>query len=1371
MVLHNNYIMKSKIYVRAWMVMIILLLSSFSFATDRYVSTTGSDGNAGTSGSPWRHIQYAIGAAISGDKIHVAAGTYTQDLSIPSGKTLELIGEGAGYTSIIEGVTRMLSSGFPAAGPNIDILATGTKIHGFKIKNPAWVAGFYSSGMIIGATNVEIYDNVFKVAGSPDLNDISTGLQTYFNVDISGLNIHDNSFNHIATSARGYEAIYINKNGGAGTITINNNFFSGDIFRAISTEASNTTISNNSITTDLASSINSLHQGINVNWAAPGVGTVATVTISGNTITGSGSNGFNSGIVVGRNGNTNIFTGISVTNNFVYGNDIGILISEDAGQVTVSNNSVHTNSTFCLKNEDAGTVVANCNWWGTLGFNVASLVSGNVTHTTYLENGTDNSGNPGFQPAASCGSVICSTLPNYNFTVTPALNTWTAHSETLISNSCAVYKLNCTSGMEYTFKTGCGNGATANFDTYMELFNAAGTSLSTNDDGCEQYRSKLTWTATATAVYYIKVRGYNSTKFGDYTVAYKYSTSSVGCKTPPAYDEDITPTSTWATKSATLASDQCKVYRLTVAIGTQYTFQTGCSGGGATATFDTYLELYNATGVKITGNDDGCEEGRSKIIYTGTYNGLAYLKVRGYNSSSTGTYTLAYITGTAYTGCKVPPLYDYQITPADGAWNTTDSRTINPAECHVYEVTLAAATSYTFKTGCDGGVAGDDATASFDTFLELYNSTSTLLQSNDDGCENGRSKITYTATAPGTVYLKVRGYNLESTGNYALAYMRGAGAVTCPTPPAYTTGATITPTTSWQTTGSTAITTDACYVYSVTLDAADTYTFKTGCDGGEAGDDATATFDTFLELYNAAGVWIKQDDDGCEDGRSKITYTSTGTTTVYLKVRGYNSASTGTYALAYAKGTAAVACMTPPAFNATLSPNNTDWQKVTGTIAANACYVYKITLVSGEIYTFKTGCGDGATGTTFDTWLDLYNAAGTWLQSNDDGCESGRSKITYTAPGDVVVYLKVRGYNWAGGTYDLVYRYGTAAVTCLTPPLSNETLVDPATSWQSPVESGVITSESCRVYKVHVENGEVYTFKTGCNDAATASFDTFLELYNATGVWITQNDDGCEDGRSKITWIATYTGWAYLKVRGYNTSSVGTFTLKYAKGTGAVDCLTPPLFNEELNFTQMSWATIDGTIASGECIVYKVDSIKTGVVYTFKTGCGNGATANFDTYLQLYNASGSSLAYNDDSCEEGRSTLTWTGTYGSGSTTDIAFLKVRGYSTDDAGDFTLASNYVGVKEVLTTGENQFPENRVKVYPNPANQLFTIVSQEPLTFTRIALSELTGRLVRNWNMESSASIYQINSNDFAPGIYILSIETSEGWIRKKVSIIR
>ncbi len=728
------------------------------------------------------------------------------------------------------------------------------------------------------------------------------------------------------------------------------------------------------------------------------------------------------------------------------------------------------------------------------------------------------------------------------------------------------------------------------------------------------------------------------------------------------YDVEVTPTGTWTTTSTSVASGDCKVYKVNMTIGQEYTFKTGCDDG-ATCAFDSFMEVYNSTGGFIMSDDDGCPSYRSKATWTATET-VAYVKVRGYNVLNFGAYTMAYKSDAPVivtANCKTAPDFDYTIS-ASGSWQTHPaSGTIALAslECAIYKVTgITADTYYTFKTGCDDG-----ATADFDTEIEVYNASGVLLAANDDACTGWTSLLDWTSpgTYTGTIYVKVKGWS-NRAGDYRMAY-RSAGTVSdlCKTAPDF--DETITPSISWQTfpatlTETVSITSGACDIYKVTgITASTGYTFKTGCDDG-----ATANFDTFIELYDADGNFLGQNDDGCAQWTSILIWTAPGTYsgTVYVKVRGYNDEKTGTYRMAYIKGAAAPpsACLIPPLFSAAVTPS-TSWAGDSQTLAQDACYIYKVNATIGNLYTFKTGCGPAGSVTptaSFDTYLELYDADGNWLSDNDDGCEQWRSSLSWTAAGTVTLttyFVKVRGWNSNNyGPYTIAYSYGAApASTCKTPPTFDEALAAPTTGWQTGGSDATV-SAGCYVYQVKVTTGKTYTFKTGCGDGASAAagFDTFMELYDATGVWLAQDDDGCkvpasDDYTSKIEYSATYTGDAFIKVRGYNSEDYGAFTLAYRDNGPGPDALQ-----------------------------------------------------------------------------------------------------------------------------LGTGEDLL-KNQVKVYPNPANHSFTVASERPLSFTRLTLSEFTGRVVRSWNLDQPTTSLRIESTGYAQGVYILSIETSEGWIRKKVSIIR
>ena len=343
--------------------MTLVLVLSFSLLTATpAAAATITVGPGGFPTYDYATIQAAINAAAAGDIISVAAGTYTEDLAIPATKTnLELAGA-TGAT--IKGVAMTISTSFPLAAPNIDIWADGVSIHGFTIQGPDPVSGYYSSGVVIGGANIEIYDNVFEVTNSNAGDDISQGLQTYNKravpgVDISELSIHDNTFTHYGTGTVGFEAIYINRDEGTGAVTIADNDFTGNVVRGITTERSNTTISGNS----LATSAGLIVSGILVmdlgGFYDTGCEAQDAISITGNTITG-----FDPGIKLGPSDHSQVLTNISIIGNDVQNGTVGILVRSSPEGIVINYNNIYGNTNYGVENLVDTTINAEKNWWG-----------------------------------------------------------------------------------------------------------------------------------------------------------------------------------------------------------------------------------------------------------------------------------------------------------------------------------------------------------------------------------------------------------------------------------------------------------------------------------------------------------------------------------------------------------------------------------------------------------------------------------------------------------------------------------------------------------------------------------------------------------------------------------------------------------------------------------------------------------------------------------------------------------------------------------------------------------------------------------------------------------------------------------------------
>jgi hypothetical protein len=77
------------------------------------------------------------------------------------------------------------------------------------------------------------------------------------------------------------------------------------------------------------------------------------------------------------------------------------------------------------------------------------------------------------------------------------------------------------------------------------------------------------------------------------------------------------------------------------------------------------------------------------------------------------------------------------------------------------------------------------------------------------------------------------------------------------------------------------------------------------------------------------------------------------------------------------------------------------------------------------------------------------------------------------------------------------------------------------------------------------------------------------------------------------------------------------------------------------------------------------------------------------------------------------------------------------------------------------------EEAFTVYPNPANDIITIVT--PLKFSEIRFVNFLGKVI--YSNKIKGDNLQINTSGFEPGMYILQINTGTKVISKKVSVIR
>ena len=217
-----------------------------------YVSTSGSDSNPGTMGSPWLTIQHAANSVTAGATVYVYGGVYGEAVNFPASGTASapIIFESyPGQTAVIDGTSvACCTSNPPSSGNDTQGLITIVNqsyvtISGFEIRNfstskatttPAgvWITGSGTGVQLLNnlvhniTTTVEKNGNAFGIAAygtsqtpisylvisGNEVYDLKTGESESVNVDgnvtyfaITDNLVHDND--NIGIDAIGYEGV------------------------------------------------------------------------------------------------------------------------------------------------------------------------------------------------------------------------------------------------------------------------------------------------------------------------------------------------------------------------------------------------------------------------------------------------------------------------------------------------------------------------------------------------------------------------------------------------------------------------------------------------------------------------------------------------------------------------------------------------------------------------------------------------------------------------------------------------------------------------------------------------------------------------------------------------------------------------------------------------------------------------------------------------------------------------------------------------------------------------------------------------------------------------------------------------------------
>jgi len=225
----------------------LLLISWICSATTYYVSPTGSNSNNGTSGAPWSTLSYACSKAnISGDIIHVNAGSYTETSRAALAAGVSIEGDGptssiikVHYTTTdVNDAYLYLSGGTAAqhisgitldgdnlAGDNAIVVydRSNVSIYSCTVTN-FHIQGVRFDGSSSSNTGNSIHDCTLTNSGGVNSSDRQS---TLFMKNQTGLLIYNNTLNQTLRTSANTTGDGIRYEGGNRGIKLYNNVFNG----------------------------------------------------------------------------------------------------------------------------------------------------------------------------------------------------------------------------------------------------------------------------------------------------------------------------------------------------------------------------------------------------------------------------------------------------------------------------------------------------------------------------------------------------------------------------------------------------------------------------------------------------------------------------------------------------------------------------------------------------------------------------------------------------------------------------------------------------------------------------------------------------------------------------------------------------------------------------------------------------------------------------------------------------------------------------------------------------------------------------------------------------------------------------------------
>ena len=276
---------------------------------------------------------------------------------------------------------------------------------------------------------------------------------------------------------------------------------------------------------------------------------------------------------------------------------------------------------------------------------------------------------------------------------------------------------------------------------------------------------------------------------------------------------------------------------------------------------------------------------------------------------------------------------------------------------------------------------------------------------------------------------------------------------------------------------------------------------------------ASAVLDPYLELYDADGVIVAEDDDSGAGYNALIAdfpVAVSGTYTIHVLT--YSGA--GDYTLG---------------LDITEEPQGeviTYGQTVEGTLTQDAQQGWFFQGVEGDVVTIIMSALDGDE--DMDCYLKLYSPTGVMLTDDDDSSEGLNALIEYyELPADGIYCIVTRNAFGLGGAYELT--------------LEQTEMVTQGTLAYGETVSVTLPAGTRHHWLFEGQEGDVIAISMV---AVNEDMDTFLELFAPDGVRVMTNDDSDGEANARITTFELPLSGTYrIIARGYGDEDAGKYVL------------------------------------------------------------------------------------------------------------------------------------------------------------------------------------------------------------------------------------